>query len=151
MTTNIDMTPSSLSGLADEATFKEQTEHLLEFSARTEAKASLLFITFDTSVELNEQQNKLTIDAISKLLLAKARESDIYAHLSGMNFANLSIQTGPEHAETIIDKLKSELSQPLILADKTTLSLQVKIGVANYPDEGNSYAQLMSTAKGAAQ
>ena len=152
MTANIDTTPSSLSELADEATFKEQTKHLLEFSERTQAKASMLFITFDTSdIKLNEQQSKLAIETISKMLLAKARESDIYAHLSGMNFANLSIQTSPQHAETIAAKLKHELSQPIVLADGTSLNLQTKIGIANYPDEGISYTQLMSTAKEAAQ
>lgn len=150
MTASIDTTRRSPSYLSDEATFKEQTEHLLEFSARTQAKASLLFITFDTPIKINEQQNKLAIDAISNLLLTKARESDIYAHLNGMSFANLSIQTSPEHAETIVEKLRNELSQPITLADETSLTLQVKIGVANYPDEGGSYPELINAAKDAA-
>jgi len=145
-------TPSSLSSLANETTFKEQTKHLLEFSERTHAKASMLFITVNTSdVKLNEQQSNFAIEAISRILLAKARESDIYAHLSGMSFANLSIQTSPQHAETIAVKLKHELSQPIALADGTLLNLEAKIGIANYPDEGISYAQLMSTAKNAAE
>ncbi len=148
MTASIDKT--HLSDLANEATFKEQTGHLLEFSARTQAKASLLFIAFDTAdIKINEQQSAFAIDTISKILLAKARESDIYAHLNGMSFANLSIQTSPKHAATIVDKLKKELSQPIILADKTSLNLQVKIGVANYPDDGSSYAELINVAKDA--
>ena len=137
--------------LANENTFIEQTEHLLEFSARTQAKASMLFIAFEAvNAPLNEQQSQLAIQAISQVLLSKARESDIYAHLDRMNFANLSVDTSEQHAETIADKLKADLAQPLLLADGSHLILRTKVGSASYPKQGGSYQQLISAAKEAA-
>ena len=147
MTENINKPTSSFANLADEATFKEQTQDLLEFSARTQAKASMILLSFNTSdTTVNDQQRKLAIEAISIILLAKVRESDVYAHLGGMNFANLSIQTSPQHAEKIVEKLKNELSQPIVLTDGRSLTLDTKIGIANYPDDGDSYAELIDIA-----
>jgi len=137
--------------LANADTFSEQTEHLLEFSTRTQAKASMLFITFEAiNTQLNEQQSELVIQAISQVLLSKARESDIYAHLDGMNFANLSVDTSEQHAKMIASKLKTDLAQPLLLTDGTHLTLRTKIGSASFPAQGNNYTQLISSAKSAA-
>lgn len=139
---------STLSSLADEAIFTEQTQHLLEFSERTQAKASMLFITFETlNTPTNESDKALITQSISQALLKKARESDIYAHLDGMNFANLSIQTSTQHAATIAEKLKHELARPLLLADGSSVTLLPKIGIASYPEQGDNYQQLISYAK----
>ena len=139
---------NSLSDLPDEANFSEQTEQLLELSDRTNAKAAMLFIAFDEHVgEINEQQNDLALNAISDRLLSKARESDIYAHLGGMNFANLSIETSEHHAAILVEKLKNELAQPIQLVDGSLIKLNAKIGVAHFPTHGNSYQTLISEAK----
>jgi len=134
--------------LADETIFTEQTQHLLEFSERTQAKASMLFITFETlAPPTNEAHKELIVQSISQALLEKARESDIYAHLDDMNFANLSIQTSAQHATTIAEKLKHELARPLLLADGSLVTLQPKVGIASYPEQGDNYQQLISYAK----
>ncbi|ORU93885.1 MAG: diguanylate phosphodiesterase [Cycloclasticus sp. symbiont of Bathymodiolus heckerae] len=135
-------------GLADEATFIEQTHDLLEFSKRTEAEAAMLYITFDSHVnEINQQQNDLATQAIAKRLLAKARDSDIYAYLGSMTFANLSIKTGDRHTATLVEKLKNELAQAIELTDGTSIKLNAKIGTAEFPSQGNFYEELISIAK----
>lgn len=134
--------------LPNQATFKEQTNDLLEFSARTNAKATMLFIAFDSMIsDINTQQNNLVLDAISKRLLSKARESDIYAHLGNMNFANLSINTSDKHAEILVAKLKDYLAQDIELSDGSSIKLNAKIGVAHYPQNGDNYQSLISLAK----
>ncbi|PHS73821.1 MAG: diguanylate phosphodiesterase [Cycloclasticus sp.] len=139
---------NSISDLPNETDFIALTEQLLEFSARTHAKASMLFITFDSKVEeINTAQNDLALDAISNRLLSKARESDIYAHLGGMNFANLSIETSEQHASILVEKLKNELAEPIVLSDGSLIKLNAKIGAAQFPTQGENYQALVDYAK----
>ena len=134
--------------LPNQSAFKEQTNDLLEFSARTNAKATMLLITFDAHVgDINSQQNNLALDAISKRLLSKARESDIYAYLEGMTFANLSIETSGQHAEILVGKLKNYLAEAIELPDGSLIKLNAKIGVAHYPLDGDDYQSLIKHAK----
>lgn len=138
----------NLSNLPNASEFEEQTEHLLAFSVRTDAKAALLYISFDKMVShINDKQNDLALNAISQRLLSKARESDIYAHMDGMNFANLSIETSHEHIKFLVEKLKNELATPIQLADNSLIKLNAKIGVAQFPDNGTDYHQLITYAK----
>lgn len=128
--------------------FEDQTGHLLAFSERTHAKAALLYIQFSPQVgDINEKQNNLALHAISQRLLSKARESDIFAHIKDMDFANLSIETSEEHVPTLVQKLKNELAEPIQLADNSFIKLNAKIGVAQYPAQGSNYSELMSVAK----
>ncbi|PCI22014.1 MAG: diguanylate phosphodiesterase [Piscirickettsiaceae bacterium] len=141
----------NLASLPDATEFEEQTEHLLAFTSRTDAKAALLYIAFDKLVShINDKQNNLALNAISERLLSKARESDIYAHIGGMNFANLSIETSLDHIKFLVEKLKNELARPIELADGSLIKLNAKIGVAQFPNDGQNYHELMSHAQKAA-
>lgn len=134
--------------LPDESNFADLTYHLLEFSRRTEAKAALLFIAFDQPTTVNSLEDDVfALNAISKRLLSKARESDIYAHLGGFNFANISVETSDQHASFLVKKLKQELINPIQLSDGSSIQLNVRIGVAQYPEQGEDYETLMSNAK----
>lgn len=133
--------------LPDESNFADLTYHLLEFSRRTEAKAALLFIALEQPTGTNSLEDDLTLNAISKRLLSKARESDIYAHLGGFNFANISVETSDQHASFLVKKLKQELINPIQLSDGSSIQLNVRIGVAQFPEQGEDYETLMSNAK----
>lgn len=148
MTPNQKESRCSITGLSDAATFAEQTEQLLQFCTRTHAKAVMLFIAFDSKVnDINTQQNDLALKAIAGRLLSKARESDIYAHLDGMNFANLTIETSEEHVSILVKKLKNELAQPIELVNGSSIKLNTKVGVAEFPTQGTSYEQLIDVAR----
>jgi len=132
----------------DESNFADLTYHLLEFSKRTEAKATMLFIAFDQPTGANSlEDDVLTLKAISKHLLSKARESDIYAHLGGFNFTNLSIETSDQHASTLVKKLNQEFIDPIRLSDGSAIQLNVRIGVAHFPEQGEDYETLINNAK----
>ena len=137
--------PYSITDLADSSTFEEQTKELLKFCTRTHAKAVMLFIAFDTHTsEINTQQSDLALKAIANRLLAKARDSDVYAHLGGMNFASLTVKTSQEHVSILVEKLKNELAEPIELLDGSSIKLNAKIGIAEFPEQGNSYEQLIN-------
>ena len=142
----------STSGLPNATEFSNQTEQLLEFSTRTHAKAIMLFITFESLMgDTNEKQNKLAINAISERLLSTARESDIYAYMGGLGFANLSIATSEHHASILAGKLKNELVEPFKLSDGSTIKLNAKIGIAEFPEQGKSYRELINKAQNTVQ
>ncbi|MEH6504339.1 MAG: diguanylate cyclase [Cycloclasticus sp.] len=152
MDSNQSSSTESISGLPNATEFSNQTEQLLEFSTRTHAKAIMLFITFESLMaDANEKQNKLAINAISERLLSTARESDIYAYLGGMGFANLSIATSEHHASILAEKLKNELVEPFKLSDGSTIKLNAKIGIAEFPEQGKSYQELINKAQNTVQ
>ncbi|MBQ0724072.1 MAG: diguanylate cyclase [Cycloclasticus sp.] len=147
MDSSLMQTQTSATSLPNRVEFAEQTEQLLEFSARTQAKAVMLFITFDSLVDdINQRQNNLAIKAISKRLLTNARESDIYAHLDDMNFANLSIATSEQHAPILVEKLKNQLAEPITLEDGLMIRLNAKVGAALFPEHGSDYQSLLDKA-----
>jgi len=134
--------------LANESTFTEQTKDLLEFSDRTHAKAVMLYILFEhTQGTLSNERSDLIIKTIAERLVMTARDSDIYAHLGGMAFVNLSIKTSERHTDTLIEKLSNEFAQTLDLSDDSSIKLNVKLGAAEFPAQGSSYEPLMGAAK----
>ncbi|MGB0238436.1 MAG: diguanylate cyclase domain-containing protein [Cycloclasticus sp.] len=137
----------TLTGLPDAATFAEQTEQLLSFCTRTHAKAVMLIISFDSKVnEINSQQNDLALKAIAERLLSKARDADIYAHLDGMNFASLTVKTSEDHVSILVEKLRNELTAPIQLMDGSSIRLNTKVGIAEFPEQGTSYKELFEVA-----
>lgn len=142
----------TLNHLPEFEEFEDMAKQLLDFSERTQAKAVLLFISFDDLVnEINSKQENSALDAISERLLSKARESDIYAHISQMSFANLTIATSEEHTAILIEKLKNELARPIQLSDGASIRLNAKIGYAEFPVDGSDITKLLATAKSQAQ
>jgi len=145
MTLNQKTKTYSLNDLADSNTFEEQTKELLKFCTRTHAKAVMLFIAFDSHTsEINAQQHELVLEAIANRLLAKARDSDVYAYLGELNFASLTVETSQEHVSILVEKLNNELAEPIELLDGSVIKLSAKIGIAEFPEQGNSYEQLIN-------
>ena len=131
--------------LPNKEEFFDLAAHLLEFSERTNSKAALLYIHFNDS--LNDPELKLlAIEAIEHMLLLLARDADIFAHVGDLNFVNLSIETSEQHIPKLIEKLKRELSQPIDLADGSSISLSVKIGSAQFPTQANDCQGLLDIA-----
>ncbi|ORU89545.1 MAG: hypothetical protein A6F71_00850 [Cycloclasticus sp. symbiont of Poecilosclerida sp. M] len=127
--------------------FEDLGEHLLCFSARAHAKVVMLYIKFDGLVEsINKKQNNLALQAITERLLLRSRESDIYAHIQGMEFANLSIQTSENHVAIVVEKLKNKLAEPIFLDDGSRIKLNAKIGIAEYPANGSTHQDLLYVA-----
>lgn len=148
MSTTQQVPTSSATGLPDEATFAEQTKELLEFSERTHAKAVMLIISFDSLVDdINDQQNGLAQKAIAERFLSRARDSDIYAHLGGMDFACLTIETSEEHVQILVEKLKNELAEPINLSNGASIKLNANIGISEFPKDGTTYQELLNIAK----
>jgi len=151
MAANIQEKNTPSTKLANEHTFIEQTKELLEFSTRTHAKAVMLYMSFDSKDnDISREQKELIIKVIAERLVITARDSDIYAHLGDMVFTNLSIKTSERHTDTLIEKLRNEFAQTLELSDGSSIKLNVKLGAAEFPAQGNSYEPLMSAAKQAA-
>lgn len=145
MTLNQKTTPYSINDLANSRTFEEQTKELLKFCTRTHAKAVMLFIAFDPQTnEINDQQHELVLEAIANRLLTKARDSDVYAYLGEMNFASLTVETSQEHVSILVEKLNNELAEPIELLDGPLIKLSAKIGIAEFPEQGDSYEQLIN-------
>ncbi len=145
MTLNQKTTPYSINDLADSKAFEEQTKELLKFCTRTHAKAVMLFIAFDSHTnEINDQQHELVLEAIANRLLAKARDSDVYAYLGEMNFASLTVETSQEHVSILVEKLNNELAEPIELLDGSVIKLSSKIGIAEFPEQGDSYERLIN-------
>ena len=132
--------------LPNKEEFADLAAHLLEFSERTNSKSALLYIHFNDSLK-DPELKILAIKAIEHMLLLLARDADTFAYVGDLNFVNLSIETSEQHIPKLIEKLKSELSQPIDLADGSSISLSVKIGSAQFPTQAKDCQGLLDIAK----
>ena len=63
-----------------------------------------------------------------------------------MNFANLTVKTSEDHVSILVEKLKNELAEPIQLMDGSSIKLNTKVGIAEFPEQGTSYKELFEVA-----
>ncbi len=142
-----------LTGLPNRALLLDRLAHSLSGAAREGTRPALMFIDLDRFKHINDS---LGHDAGDQLLREMARrlrdclrESDTLARMGGDEFV-LLLEHAPEAAQcgALAHKLIDCLSQPMAL-NGHTLQVGASIGIACYPDDGDSAVELMKHADAA--
>ncbi len=143
----------ALTGLHNRAAFLERLEHALAVSQRTRMQLAVLFIDLDRFKDVNDAFGHLIGDEVLRIMAERIsgsiRTADTAARLGGDEFIVL--------AETITDEVDvRDLAQRLldVLSDTFAVKgqecrLGASIGIAMYPQDGSSAAQLLKQADAA--
>jgi len=142
-----------LTGLPNRLRFTANLEQAIESAKRHTQKVALLFLDVDKFKHINDTLghdigDKLLIE-FSKRLKKCVRAEDTVARLGGDEFT--IVLTEIEHSEDaclIADKIVKEIRKPFIF-DKQTVDTSTSIGISIFPDNANSYEELMRTADSA--
>jgi diguanylate cyclase (GGDEF)-like protein len=139
-----------LTGLPNRRALQERLEHTLVRAQRSGERFALLFIDVDNFKSINDRWGHDGGDAVLRIvalrLSAATRKADAVARMGGDEFVVLL--DNPSHRNDIIviaEKLLESVRSP-ILFEGQEIQVGFSIGISQYPEDGNTAAQLLSRA-----
>ena len=138
-----------LTGLPGRELLIELTEQALRAARRAGRPLALLFADIDGLKEVNDtlghRVGDEVIRAVAHRLRGALRDADVLARLGGDEFVAVLPHGREETAETVAAKLCAALEAPLRVGDHV-LSTSASIGVAVFPEDGDTYDALVTKA-----
>jgi diguanylate cyclase (GGDEF)-like protein/PAS domain S-box-containing protein len=141
----------TLTGLPNRALLGERLGAAVISARRTGQKVGLLFLDLDRFKHINDSMGHSTGDRTLKAAGARlrqcVRETDVVARLGGDEFTvvleNLADARG---AEEMAQRLIQAFARPLPIAGNQEAVISPSIGIALYPDHGQTPADLLKCA-----
>ena len=118
---------------------------------RQQGRLSLLFLDLNNFKLVNDRHGHACGDLLLQTVAVRMRdcmrESDTLARMGGDEFVVLLENNAmPADVRLIEQKIHAALAAPLHLGDGQQLQIAVSIGVAHYPDDGDTMQQLLRHA-----
>jgi len=143
-------THDDLTGLANRVLLKDRLNTAITFHQRQKLLLAVLFIDLDGFKNINDNYghdvgDELLVEVASRLK-GCVRESDTVVRFGGDEFVLLL--TGLHHqdeAAYVADKVLKLIQQPIKLSE-VTATIGCSIGIAMYPDDGDSDNELLKVA-----
>lgn len=140
-----------LTGLANRALFHEKLEICLQTAISNNSRMALLYLDLNEFKSINDTQGHEAGDEVlrevARRLLSSTRQTDTIGRMGGDEFTVLltDIPDSPLVIENAIGKIREILGAPVNLAGKT-FRISASIGVALYPEDGDTAQQLLIKA-----
>lgn len=149
-------TTDELTQLPNRRMFGEQLELALARARRGGLAVAVLCLDLDRFKEVNDSLGHAygdrTLVEVAARLRAGARATDVVARVGGDEFlillADLDVQHAPELAETVINRIRTLLADPLAV-DAVEIKIDTCIGVAIYPTDSRQADGLLAAADAA--
>lgn len=140
----------ALTGLANRRLLNHRLEQMLVDARRRSEIIALLFVDLDGFKAINDTHGHAAGDCVlretAQRLQDGIRDSDLAARLAGDEFLIvLRYLSGPEHAGTVAGKLIEALARPCLFRGQE-LSVSASVGIAIYPSDADSAAELIKAA-----
>jgi diguanylate cyclase (GGDEF)-like protein len=139
-----------LTNLYNRSFFEAALRQRIGFAKRRSDVVSLAVIDVDHFKQVNDTQGHAVGDRVLRqlayILENQARENDIVARLGGDEFVWLMPATPPEAAANVARRITGYLEA---MKDEVGVPLTVSVGVAGYPKDANSPAELVDSADNA--
>jgi diguanylate cyclase (GGDEF)-like protein/PAS domain S-box-containing protein len=142
-----------LTGLANRTLFRDRIELAVNPGRSTDGQAAVMVMDLDGFKEINDSMGHAAGDdlllELGRRLNAAARSSDTVARLGGDEFGVLLPQASlPGHVRAAVRRMQAAIESPITLHG-LEMSLEVSIGVALYPDDGEDVETLLRCADSA--
>ena len=143
----------TLTGLANRSLLNERLQQAILSAASYGTRLAVVFVDLDRFKFINDslghQAGDELLRAMAERLKASVRESDTVARLGGDEFVLLiNGQGDPDSVAIVLERMLSDISQPWTIA-QGDFNVTCSIGVALYPDDGQSAAALLKHADSA--
>jgi diguanylate cyclase (GGDEF)-like protein/PAS domain S-box-containing protein len=140
----------ALTGLPNRSSFMERLDQLMDGSPDEGVALALLFIDLDHFKRVNDSLGHLVGDALLKTvatrITAGLRASDLVARFGGDEFMVLLPGAADRrHIEEVADKLLRAIEVP-VEVEGQSISVTPSIGIALYPDDAHTPAELIKHA-----
>ncbi len=139
-----------LTGLPNRVLFNDRIEHTLATARRYERGFAVMYLDVDKFKAVNDKYGHAVGDAALKevalRLRATTRESDTVSRFGGDEFVILQpIVDGPSDAADLARKLNVAMQEPIVI-DGVPHRVSVSVGIALFPSDGETIAQLTEAA-----
>ncbi len=139
-----------LTGLPNRSSFSERVERAIERAREREMPIGVMIVDLDRFKEVNDtlghHSGDLLLQQAGARLEAALRSSDSLARLGGDEFAVLLTDLPePRVAGEIATRITESLERPFTL-DELTVHIEASIGIAYFPEHGDSVETLMQRA-----
>ncbi|MEE8446255.1 MAG: EAL domain-containing protein [Gemmatimonadota bacterium] len=139
-----------LTDLANRRLLEERARMSLAFADRHGIQCGLIYLDLSRFKRINDTLGHEAGDdvliQVSNRLRSCLRGSDTPARIGGDEFAALLAEVGGDRgALAVAERVSHSLSKPFKLGDRT-LHVDVRIGVALYPDHASDFAGLLAAA-----
>ncbi len=139
-----------LTTLANRAFWMEQAESTLDAARHNGKNVAVIFLDLDRFKHINDSlghsQGDLLLKTVADRVRACLRARDVLARLGGDEFvALLPWVKGRDGATVVAQKITRALSLPVHL-DTQEITVTASLGVAMYPDDGDSVEALLRHA-----
>lgn len=140
----------ALTGLPNRMLLMDRMRQILARMQRQKKRMACIFLDLDDFKQINDSYGHASGDQLLTLvaerLRAAVRTEDTVARLSGDEFIILieSVET-PDALETVCQKIRQRLAEGFQLQDQR-LVVQTSIGVATFPEDGDSPEALLKEA-----
>ena len=140
-----------LTGTWNRRFMQMQFRQVLATATRFGRPFSILMLDLDNFKQINDtfghqRGDEILVEFAERVKLA-LREVDTFARYGGEEFICLLAETDMMGAITTAEKIREAISaEPFGDAPERQVSLTVSIGIASYPEHGESYAALVESA-----
>ncbi|MBP8285218.1 MAG: EAL domain-containing protein [Rhodoferax sp.] len=139
-----------LTDLPNRALFNDRASQLMASAKRHKQPFTLLFIDLDRFKEVNDTLGHpvgdLLLRAVARRLQEGVRQEDTVARVGGDEFAVLLPATDAQGAQAVAANLLARLREPLPLVAKKHYRPMASIGMASYPQDGDTPDLLLRNA-----
>jgi diguanylate cyclase (GGDEF)-like protein/PAS domain S-box-containing protein len=144
----------TLTSLPNRVLLQDRLQLALKVARRETTSVAVLIADVvrlrDINGIMGHKDGDIVLQEIAKRLKKGLRESDTIARLGGDEFAIVLPAASLEGASLAAEKIQGMLEQPIVVHD-IPLEIEVAIGIALYPDHGDTPATLLQHADSAMQ
>ena len=138
-----------LTGLPNRALLQDRLRQITAMAQRGQQRVGLLLLDLDHFKEINDTLGHAAGDRMLQKVATRlrdvARESDTVARLGGDEFALLLLTRDIAAIETIARKIVQAMDRPFDF-DQERLHIGGSVGIAYYPDHGDTFDVLLRKA-----
>lgn len=138
-----------LTELPNRSLLQDRLGHALKAAHRNTSPLAVIILDVIRLGEINDllghQAGDLVLKEVANRLQNGLRETDTVARLGSDEFAMVLPSVSIDRVHLTVERLQKQFEQPVII-DGTSLELEVAIGIAQYPDHGDTTTILLQHA-----
>jgi diguanylate cyclase (GGDEF)-like protein len=141
----------ALTGLPNLQLFRDRLSQALHYAQRQDGGLALLYLDLDGFKPVNDRCGHAAGDAVlrevAQRIAGLLRKSDTVARIGGDEFAVILTEPG-EGAAAVAEKCREAICRPVSFEGRE-VSVGVSIGIAHFPVDGTTEAELLKNADAA--
>ncbi|HEY8039059.1 MAG TPA: sensor domain-containing diguanylate cyclase [Polyangiaceae bacterium] len=143
-------TTDGLTGLFNKRAMLDAATQKIAAAARFDRRLAVLVVDIDFFKKVNDNYGHdvgdVVIRGLGEILKRQKRTTDVVARFGGEEFVVLCEQTDEKGAMLLAERIREELAKTSFRTDKGMLSVTCSVGVATFPETGQTWEALFKAA-----